>query len=308
MTQQPLVAGIDIGGTNVVFGLVTSDGRIIQKAKLKTKQYADINVLVQDIADQINRWLVDHAEYTLIGCGAGAPNGNFYTGNIEYAPNLTWKGIVPLGTLLERALKVKSVITNDANAAALGEMIFGAAKGMKHIIMITLGTGLGSGIVVDGKLVYGYDGFAGELGHVIIKPGGRLCGCGRRGCLETYCSATGLVTTYKEISGTTSDVTAKEIYDRALQHENSALKAIEITGETLGLALANAAPITSPQAFILFGGLTQAGELLLKFVRAGFNNSLYPLYQNKIQLLLSQLNEKDGAILGAASLIWNTHA
>lgn len=308
MMQQPLVAGIDIGGTNIVYGLVTSEGKILTKGSMATALFPEIELLVKTVTDKIFQLLEDFPQHKLIGCGIGAPNGNFYTGNIEHAPNLVWKGIVPLASLFEKALGVKSVITNDANAAALGEMLFGSAKGLTDFILITLGTGLGSGIVTGGKLLYGHDGFAGELGHWIVKPGGRPCGCGRRGCLETYCSATGLVKTYKEITQTLAPVTAKEIYERALQYDMHALKAFEITGETLGLALANAVTVTSPQSFVFFGGLANAGEIVFKSLRLSFEKNLHIIYKNKVQLLLSSLNENDGAVLGAASLIWNEHA
>lgn len=306
--QQPLVAGIDIGGTNIVYGLVNAEGRILAKGSLPTLVFPTIEDLVKEVSEKIHSLVTEVPQSKLIGCGIGAPNGNFFTGNIEHAPNLVWKGIVPLASLFEKALGVKSIITNDANAAALGEMLFGSAKGLTDFVLITLGTGLGSGIVAGGKLLYGHDGFAGELGHLIIKPGGRPCGCGRRGCLETYCSATGLVKTYKEITQSFAPVTAKEIYVRALQYDMHALKSFDITGETLGLALANAVTITSPQAFIFFGGLANAGEILFKSLRLSFENNLHNIYENKVELRLSSLNENDGAVLGSASLIWNEHA
>jgi glucokinase len=306
--QQPLVAGIDIGGTNIVYGLVTAEGKILAKGSMATALFPEIELLVKTVSEKIFQILANFPQHKLIGCGIGAPNGNFYTGNIEHAPNLVWKGIVPLASLFEKAIGVKSIITNDANAAALGEMLFGSAKGLSDFILITLGTGLGSGIVTGGKLLYGHDGFAGELGHVIVEPNGRQCGCGRIGCLETYCSATGLVKTYQEISKSGEQIDSVKIYERAKAGQPEAVQAFEITGDKLGLALANAVAFTSPEAFIFFGGLANAGDLLLKPLQVSFNRNLHIIYRNKVRLLLSSLNENDGAVLGAASLIWNEHA
>lgn len=305
--QQALVAGIDIGGTNVVFGLVTHDGKIVAKDSLRTAAFAEISDLIHDVSLKIKQHLIGFPDYALVGCGVGAPNGNYFTGNIEYAPNLAWKGIVPLQSLFENSLGVKTILTNDANAAAMGEMLYGAAKGLTDFIEITLGTGLGSGIVVDGKLLYGHDGFAGELGHVIIQRDGRQCSCGRKGCLEMYCSAKGIVATYAELTNDSGDVTAKVIYEKALAGEPEALQAFKITGDWLGLTLANAVAVTSPQAFVLFGGLAHAGELLFEPTRKSFEKNLHNIYHNKVRILSSQLNENDGAILGAASLIFNEH-
>jgi glucokinase len=305
--QKPLVAGIDIGGTNTVFGLVTDKGNILVKDSLPTDQFPEIADLVNEVASRIKKFLIQYPEYTLTGCGIGAPNGNYFTGNIEYAPNLLWKGIVPLKAMVEKVLGVKTIITNDANAAAMGEMLYGAAKGFTDFIEITLGTGLGSGIVSNGKLLYGHDGFAGELGHVIIQRDGRPCSCGRNGCLEMYCSAKGIIATYKEVANSDVPITAKEIFERAKAYEENAIKAFELTGEWLGLALANAVAVTSPQAFVLFGGLAHSGELLLKPTLQSFNKNLHNIYRHKVQILVSTVNENDGAILGAASLIFNEH-
>ena len=253
--------------------------------------------------------------YELKGVGIGAPNGNFFKGTIEFAPNLLWKGVVPLAEYFKQQLNVPIILTNDAKAAALGEMHFGGAKKIKDFIFITLGTGLGCGIVVNGQLVYGHTGFAGEVGHTTIVPHGRQCGCGRRGCLEQYCSATGIVKTYFEILRNsnpdllnkmdTSKVDAKYIDERTLSGDEDAFYAFNYTGELLGMALANSVTYTSPQAIFLFGGLVQAGELLFNPTVISFEKNLLPIYQNKVKILPSSLPESDAAILGAASLIWN---
>ena len=305
--QQPLVAGIDIGGTNVAIGLVDNVGKIVWADSFPTKDFSEFNHLVTFASDSIRRWISESTNYKLIGCGVGAPNGNYYTGNIEHAPNLQWKGVIPVASSFEKELGVKSIVTNDANAAALGEHLYGGAKNYNDFIFITLGTGLGSGIVVNGALVYGHDGFAGELGHVIVEKNGRLCGCGRKGCLETYCSATGIVTTYNELKGHHNlPIDAMGIYQKAREGEKEALDAFSKTGEVLGLALANAMAYTSPEAIFLFGGLARAGEFLLAPTRKSFEDNLHIIYRNKAKIHLSGLNENDGAILGAASLIWNS--
>jgi glucokinase len=309
MQQQLLVAGIDIGGTNVVLGLVNRQGKILWKSSFLTKKFDDFELLVAHASQEVLQALasIEHAQ--LVGCGIGAPNGNFYTGNIEHAPNLAWKGIVPAVALFTKALEVKCLITNDANAAALGEMLYGAAKPYKDFIFVTLGTGLGSGIVINGDLVYGHDGFAGELGHVIVEKNGRPCRCGRKGCLETYCSATGLVTTYKELKKSDeSFIDSKYIFEKATAQEKEAIEAFAQTGETLGLALANAVAYTSPEAIFLFGGLVRSGDFLLNPTQESFEKNLHNIYRDKTSIHLSHLNENDGAVLGAASLIWNNHS
>jgi glucokinase len=309
MQLQQLVAGIDIGGTNVVSGLVTKQGKILWKETYATKDFSEFESLVIHTTTQLQKALKKIPNGKLVGCGIGAPNGNFYTGNIEHAPNLVWKGVVPVAQLFAERLDTKCLITNDANAAAIGEMLYGAAKSFTDFIFITLGTGLGSGIVVNGEVVYGHDGFAGELGHVIVEKDGRLCGCGRQGCLETYCSATGLVTTYQELTGNrSSEIDSRYIYQKALEEEPEALEAFEHTGERLGLALANAVAYTSPKAFFLFGGLARSGHFLLNPTRTHFEKNLHVIYRDKVALHLSELNENDGAVLGAASLIWNDHS
>ena len=302
-----LVAGIDIGGTNSRFGLVDLQGEILVRDSISTTDFPDAKKLADTIAEKIAALLPNGSE--LSGVGIGAPNGNFFKGTIEFAPNLQWKGVVPLAKYFSGAMNCKAILTNDAKAAALGEMLFGGAKGMKDFIFITLGTGLGSGIVVNGELVYGHDGFAGEVGHVIMVPGGRLCGCGRSGCLEKYCSATGIVTTYREIlpgigKKIEGEIDSKYIYERAQQGEQTAIDCFNQTGEMLGLALANSVTYTRPEAIFLFGGLAQAGDFIFKPVKESFEKNLLEIYKGKVKILPSMLKEDDAAILGAASLIW----
>lgn len=313
MTTQ-LVAGIDIGGTNILVGLVDQEGTIRAKRSIPTGNLVKPETLVANVCNEIRK-AVDSLEgsYELVGIGIGAPNGNYYTGTIEFAANLKWEGAVPLASLFQDELGMEVILTNDAKAATLGELLFGGAQGMKNFLFITLGTDLGSGIVINGELVHGHDGFAGEVGHMIVSPNGRPCGCGRKGCLETYCSATGIMRTYAdlrigkhkktEISSKISG--ASYIYERALQGDSSAIEAFKYTGELLGLALANCVACFSPQSIFLFGGLAQAGDLIFKPTIKSFEKNLLCVYKNSnIQILPSQLKESDSAILGAASLIW----
>ena len=299
----PIVAiGIDIGGTSIKVGLVDRIGAVLDQFTLKTAEYPTPRPLADDLSAQIEE-LAEN--YALLGIGIGAPNGNFYRGSIEHPPNLAWEGVTPFASWMAEATGVPCFLTNDANAAALGEMLFGAAKGMSDFLFITLGTGLGSGIVVGGKLVYGHDGTAGEIGHVIVEPGGRPCGCGRRGCLEQYASATGVVITYRELNPDASpDTTSRGISERAASGEQAALDAFEQTAKVLGLALANSVAYTQPEAIFLFGGLAAAGDLLFEPVRRHFEANLLNIYQGKTTILPSGLSESDAAILGAASLIW----
>jgi len=303
-----LVAGIDIGGTNTAFGLVDSQGHIQDRSTLPT-QSASAEDLVQEVSGEIKKMLLNlGSSFVLKGVGIGAPNGNHFSGCIEYAPNLKWKGVIPLCSYFQNELLVPAVLMNDAKAAALGEMFFGGAKGMKDFLFITLGTGLGSGIVSNGSLIHGHDGLAGEMGHTIIVPGGRLCGCGRQGCLETYCSASGIRKTYLEKSGIidSPEIDSAYIFERARQGDPVAIDSFELTGQWLGLALANSVCYTSPQAIFLFGGLAKAGDLIFHPVRKYFERNLLKIYQGKIEILPSQLNEGDAPILGAASLLWKT--
>jgi glucokinase len=310
--KQHLVAGVDIGGTNTVFGLVDKNGRILLKEHVSTEHFPVPEDLVMVVAERIKMAVLQFPDHELAGVGIGAPNGNYFKGTIEFAPNLKWEGVIPLAKLFADQLHVKAVLTNDANAAAIGEMIFGGAKGMKDFIFITLGTGLGSGIVANGEMIYGHDSFAGEIGHVIMFPDGRQCGCGRKGCLETYCSATGIKRTFSDLQmshhlktdlkGRVAD--AKYIHEKALAGDKDAIEAFNYTGEILGLALANSVAYTSPEAIFLFGGLALAGDFIFRPVKASFENHLLNIYKNKIKILPSQLKENDAALLGAASLIW----
>lgn len=315
-----IAAGIDIGGTNTAFGLVDENGKIIFRDSIETKKYPHPEELAKVTSESILKTIADFefriSNFEFVGTGIGAPNGNFFNGTIEFAPNLNWKGVIPLAYYFEKYAGVKAVLTNDANAAAMGEMIFGGAKGMKDFLFITLGTGLGSGIVVNGEMVYGHDGFAGELGHIIVERKGRVCGCGRQGCLETYCSATGIVKTYAELKVESmsregrlnmesfGEITAKTIHERAQQGETEALESFRKTGEILGTALANAVAITSPEAIFLFGGLAQSGDFIFKPTAKYFEENLLNIYKNKVKILPSLLNENDAAILGAASLVF----
>lgn len=315
--NKSLVLGIDIGGTNTKFGVVDSHGEILAQGSIITCETDDPHHFINRL-DQALKPLFDKFKHeNFIGIGVGAPNGNFYTGTIEMAPNLKWRGVVPLVSLIENKFKLKTVLTNDANAAAIGEMIYGHAKGMKNFIVITLGTGLGSGIVVNGELVYGHTGFAGELGHVTVMPEGRLCGCGRKGCLETYASATGIVKTVKELLKNSSessslrelnekDLNAKHITEAALKGDPIALKAYDYTAAILGRALTDFAVFSSPEAIFLFGGLAQAKDVLFKPTKTYFENNLMNVFKNTVKLLPSGLPESDAAILGSAALIAKT--
>ena len=308
--------GIDIGGTNTVFGIVDEQGHILSHDGIKTKDYPDINVYADTVAGHLRSLIEAAGGIELInGIGVGAPNANYYTGQIEQAPNLPWKGTVPLARMLRERLPLPVTLTNDANAAALGEMTYGVAHGMKDFIMITLGTGVGSGIVINGRLVYGHDGFAGELGHVIVRRGGRLCGCGRRGCLETYCSATGIVRTVHEMLSSTDTpsllrdipldkVTSKDIYDAAEQGDKLALEFFRFTGTVLGEAFADFIAFSSPEAIVLFGGLAKAGAYIMAPIREAMDANVMSIYKGKTRLLTSALKDSDAAVLGASALAW----
>ncbi|MDD7437472.1 MAG: ROK family protein [Bacteroidales bacterium] len=314
---KPYVVGVDVGGTNTVFGIVDARGNIIRSDKIKSTNHIKVEGYIDELATAIKELAEEAGGIGLIhGVGVGAPNGNFFTGSIDFAPNLLWKGRIPLAHLLSEALDGLPVaLTNDANAAAIGEMTYGAARGMKDFIEITLGTGLGSGIVVGGKLVYGHDGFAGEVGHTIIRRNGRSCGCGRMGCLETYCSATGVARTAKEFLTAREDesllrelnideITSKDVHDAAIQGDKLALDIFEATGAVLGEALADAVAYTSPEAIILFGGLTKAGNILLEPVKRHMEQNLLNIYKDKVKILVSELKESDAAVLGASALGW----
>ncbi|MEP7372667.1 MAG: ROK family protein [Chitinophagaceae bacterium] len=315
---QALSIGIDIGGTGTKFGIVDRDGNVLFSDEMSTKKHAEVNSFIDELYSSL-AVLIEKAGGVgrMKGIGVGAPNGNYYTGTIEYAPNLPWKGIIPLAKLIENKFKLPVTLTNDANAAAIGEMMYGAAKGMKDFIMITLGTGVGSGIVANGKLIYGHDGFAGELGHTIVIPDGRLHpGTGKKGSLESYCSATGVRNTAIEILENSDrpsslrnipvdDLDSKKVYEAAIEGDEVARYIFEFTGRILGLALANAVMFSSPEAIILFGGLTKAGDLILKPTREHMEANLIQVFQNKVKILISHLKESDAAILGGSALVWD---
>lgn len=315
---KPYVLGIDIGGTNTVFGIVDARGQVIASDSIKTKKHAEFDDYVAELHSSIEHLLrINDAEDKIQGIGIGAPNANYYTGEIVNPPNLPWGPIIPLAEKVSEAFGgIPVAVTNDANAAALGEMTYGAARGMKDFIMITLGTGVGSGIVINGQMVYGHDGNAGELGHLVMKRNnGRMCGCGRTGCLEAYCSATGVARTAREFleirqepsalrNIDIEDITSKDVYDAAIAGDKLAKEIFEYTGKILGEAFADMVAFSSPQAIILFGGLAKSGDLLLKPLRETFEKSVMPIFRGKTQILVSQLKESDAAVLGASALGW----
>ena len=316
--EQPYVVGIDLGGTNTAFGIVDAHGEIIKRGAIKTAKHNDVYLYVDDLYEGLLPLINDVGGIEKIkGIGMGAPNGNYYTGNIEFAPNLPWKGVIPISKILTEKFKIPTAVTNDANAAAIGEMTYGAAHGMKDFIMITLGTGVGSGIVANGQLIYGHDGFAGELGHTTIVRGdkGRICGCGKKGCLETYTSATGVARTAKEFLETRKEdstlrnipvgsITSKDVFDAAMSGDAIAKEIFDFTGKMLGEAFANFVAFSAPEAIILFGGLTKSGDLILNPIRENMEKNLLKIWQGKIKLLFSSLNEADSAVLGASALGW----
>ncbi len=314
---EQLAVGIDIGGTNTKYGIVDRVGNLLFSNEMSTRTHDE----VADFIGELHANLLPFIEQVggigrIKGIGLGAPNGNYYTGTVEYAPNLPWKGIIPLAKLIEDQFKLPVVLTNDANAAALGEMMYGAAKGMKDFIMITLGTGVGSGIVANGKLIYGHDGFAGELGHTIIIPDGRYHeGTGKKGSLESYASATGVMLTAIEFLETSTipsllrnvprnELDSKAVFEAAMEGDELAKEIFEYTGKILGMALANFVMFSSPEAIILFGGLTKAGDLILKPTREHMEATLIQVFQNKVKILVSHLKASDAAILGASALVW----
>lgn len=315
--QEKLAIGIDIGGTGTKYGIVDRDGNVLFSGEMSTKKHKEIEPFIDELHAHL-QVLIEKAGGLdrMLGIGVGAPNGNFYSGTIEYAPNLPWKGIIPLANMMSEKFKLPVTLTNDANAAAIGEMMYGAAKGMKDFIMITLGTGVGSGIVANGELIYGHDGFAGELGHTIVIPDGRLHeGTGKKGSLESYASATGVRLTSLELlensneesllrSVNKEELDSKAVYEAAIKGDKLALEIFDYTGKILGLALANAVMFSSPEAIILFGGLTKAGDLILKPTRKNMEENLIQVFQNKVKILVSHLKESDAAILGASALVW----
>lgn len=315
--MKPYVLGIDIGGTNTVFGIVDTRGNVIASGSIKTGKHPKFEDYLEDLYTEATRLIeANDAVDKIQGIGIGAPNANYYNGWIDNAVNLPWPSL-PLAQLVSEKFGIPVAITNDANAAALGEMTYGAARGFKDFIMITLGTGVGSGIVINGQVVYGHDGLAGELGHVIIKRNnGRLCGCGRTGCLECYCSATGVARSAREFLEIRSNepsllrnipveqITSKDVYDAAMNGDQIAKDIFNYTGTLLGEAMADMMVFSSPEAFILFGGLAKSGDLLMRPLREAMEKNMLSMFKGKAKVILSELKEADAAVLGASALGW----
>ncbi len=317
--QKPYVIGLDLGGTNSVFGIVDQRGEIKVTTAIKTQGYEKVEDYVKASVDAL-QVIIDQVGgiENIKAMGIGAPNANFYKGTIEYAPNLSWGHdcIVPLAELFSKALGIPVALTNDANAAAIGEMTYGVARGMKNFIMLTLGTGVGSGIVLNGQMVYGSDGFAGELGHVIMRrDNGRLCGCGRKGCLEAYCSATGVARTAREMLSTTDrpsilremdpeKITSLDVSIAAGKGDELAKDVYEFTGNMLGEACADFATFASPEAFVFFGGMAKAGDLLFDPIKRSYDEHVMPIFRGKAQFLVSSLDGASAAVLGASAIGW----
>ena len=317
--EKSYVIGIDVGGTKTVAGIVNKRGEIIKEGSIATQKHAQIEDYMDELSALIHTLFKETGTQNQIkGIGAGVPNGNYFTGCIEAAANLRWKGEIPFAKLLEERTRIPVTLTNDANAAAIGEMMYGVARGMKDFIVITLGTGVGSGIVANGQLIYGHDGFAGELGHVTIRrENGRPCGCGKSGCLETYTSATGVARTAREFLEMKTDdsllrnipvekMTSKDVFDAAMAGDKMAKEIFEFTGEMLGEAFADFVAFSSPEAIILFGGLSKAGDLIMKPIRESMEKNMVSIYRGKVKLLFSELKENDAAVLGASALGWET--
>lgn len=318
--MKPYVIGLDLGGTNSVFGIVDARGEIKATTAIKTQGYDNVEDYVDACVDAL-QVIIDQVGgiEKIKAMGIGAPNGNFYNGTIEFAPNLAWAhdGVVPLAKLFsERLNNIPVGLTNDANAAAVGEMIYGVARGMKNFIVLTLGTGVGSGIVINGQLVYGSDGFAGELGHVIMRrENGRTCGCGRTGCLEAYCSATGVARTARELLATTQEpsllremdpekITSLDVSIAAGKGDKLAKEIYEFTGEMLGEACADMAAFSSPEAFIFFGGMTKAGDLIMDPIKRSYDKHVMKIFRGKAKFLVSGLDGASAAVLGASAIGW----
>ena len=314
---KPYVIGIDMGGTNTAFGIVDARGTVIASSSIKTGKHSKIEDYIDELYQELHRLIVaNDAEGKINGIGIGAPNANYFTGVIEDGVNLPWPTPIPLADLITKKFGIPCLITNDANAAAIGEMTYGAARGLKDFIMITLGTGVGSGIVVNGQMVYGHDGFAGELGHVIMKRNnGRVCGCGRTGCLEAYCSATGVARTAREFLEIRDDesllrdydiesITSKDVYDCAVKGDKLAIDIFNYTGTILGEALADFVTFSSPEAFVIFGGLTKSGDYIMNPIREAFDKNIMKVFKGKVKILISELKESDAAVLGASALGW----
>ena len=315
--DKDLVIGIDVGGQTSKCGIVDARGTVLAQTVIRSDETDKPEEFVASLAEALNHIIVDAgAEGRIRGIGVGAPNGNYYTGTIESAPNLKWgHDKVELAKMLSQQMNgIPVSLTNDANAAAVGEMTYGAARGMKNFIMITLGTGVGSGIVINGEVVYGHDGFAGELGHTCaVRHNGRVCGCGKTGCLEAYCSATGVARTAREWLEMTDEpselrsldkITSKDVYDAAKDGDKLAIKIFDYTGRILGEKLADFIEFSAPEAIVLFGGLARSKEFLTEPILNAMNANVLPLWKNKVRLVYSQLKESDAAILGASALAW----
>ena len=316
--EKQFVVGVDVGGQTAKIGIVDARGDVLIQSVIRTDRHDDAQYFVDDLAKAIKELIVKSGkEGQIRGVGVGAPNGNYYTGEIAFAPNLVWaaKKNVPFAKMLSAALGgIPVALTNDANAAAVGEMTYGVAKGMKHFIMITLGTGVGSGIVINGEVLYGSDGFAGELGHTCaVRHNGRQCGCGKQGCLEAYCSAMGVARTAREwlemsdepsLLRSVDKITSKDVFDAAKEGDVLAKKIFDYTGRILGEKLADFIEFSAPEAIVLFGGLARAKEFIYEPTIKAMNENVLPLWRDKVDLLFSQLKESDAAILGASALAW----
>ena len=314
--SKQIALGIDIGGTNTKYGLVNHRGEILAKGSMKTDRYEKVEDFITALHEGIQPLIEENCkDKKLEGIGVGAPNANYFTGNIEQAPNLPWKGVIHFAEMMTKKFGLPCKMTNDANAAALGEMMYGAARGMNDFIMITLGTGVGSGIVSGGKLIYGHDGFAGELGHTIVKPNGRKhWSTGSRGSLEAYASATGITITAKKLRAEflhsmlndypEEQINSKTVHECALKGDETAMEVFRYTGQKLGEALANFVMFSSPEAILLFGGVIKAGDFLLKATKRHMEKNLLPIFRDKVKLVFSELDEADAAILGASALVW----
>lgn len=316
--EKPYVVGIDIGGQTTKMGIVDMRGQVLAQTVIRTDTYTDVEPYIDEVAEALEKIIKESgSEGKIRGIGIGAPNANYYTGTIENAVNLSWGGnrSIPFAQILSaKTGGLKVVLTNDANAAAVGEMTYGAARGMKNFIMITLGTGVGSGIVINGEVVYGHDGFAGELGHTCaVRNNGRLCNCGKTGCLETYCSAIGVARTAREwltlsdepsVLRSLDNISSKDVYEAAKEGDRLAIRIFEFTGKMLGQSLADFVAFSAPEAIVLFGGLARAKEYLYQPILDSMNANVLPLWKGKIKIMFSQLKESDAAILGASALAW----
>ncbi len=314
--SKQVALGVDIGGTNTKFGIVNHRGEVLDKGNLRTDAYDKVEDFIDALHESVLPMMEKYGtEAHFDGIGVGAPNANYYKGTIELAPNLPWKGVIPFAELMTAKFGLPCTVTNDANAAALGEMLFGAARGMKDFIMITLGTGVGSGIIANGSLIYGHDGFAGELGHTIVKPGGRKhWSTGSEGSLEAYASATGITITAKKMRAEfpesmlnqypEDEINSKTVYECAMKEDPIAIEVFRYTGQKLGEALANFVMFSSPEAILLFGGVIKAGDFILKPAKLHMERNLLPIFRNKVKLVFSELDEADAAILGASALVW----